>query len=48
VRLLKSFVADPGPERSEDELRTFLYRWLIPVIEEKLQASSARGAGSSS
>jgi AcrR family transcriptional regulator len=46
VRLLKSFVADPGPERSEDELRTFLYRWLIPVIEEKLQASSARGAGS--
>jgi len=39
LRLLKSFLDDPGPERSEDELRTFLYRWLIPVIEEKLQAA---------
>jgi len=40
LRLLKSFVADPGPERSEEELRGFLYRWLIPIIEEKLEASS--------
>ena len=39
LRLLNSFLADPGPERSEDELRDFLYRWLIPVIEEKLSQS---------
>ena len=39
VRLLKSFLADAGPERSEKELRAYLYRWLIPTIEEKLQAS---------
>ena len=36
LRLLNSFLADPGPARSEDELRAFLYRWLIPLIEEKL------------
>ena len=45
LRLLKSFLADPGPERSEDELRTFLYRWLVPIIDEKLQTSSPTGAG---
>jgi AcrR family transcriptional regulator len=39
VRLLKSFLADAGPKRSEKELRAYLYRWLIPTIEEKLQAS---------
>lgn len=38
VRLLKSFVDDPGPERTEDELRAFLYSWLIPLIEEKIQS----------
>jgi AcrR family transcriptional regulator len=43
LRLLKSFLDDPGPERSENELRRFLYRWLIPVIEEKLQSGSASG-----
>lgn len=37
VRLLRSFLEDPGPERSEEELRIFLSRWLVPVIEEKLQ-----------
>ena len=36
ARLLKSFLDDPGPDRIEDELRTFLYRWLVPVIEDKL------------
>ena len=40
LRLLKSFLDDPGPERSEDELRSFLYRWLIPVIDDKLQSAS--------
>jgi AcrR family transcriptional regulator len=40
LRLLNSFLADPGPERSQDELRTFLFRWLVPLIEEKLRASA--------
>jgi hypothetical protein len=37
---LNSFLADPGPERSQDELRTFLFRWLVPLVEEKLRASA--------
>jgi AcrR family transcriptional regulator len=41
LRLLKSFLDDPGPARSEQDLRAFLYRWLIPVIEQKLQESDA-------
>jgi AcrR family transcriptional regulator len=40
LRLLNSFLADPGPERSQDELRTFLFRWLVPLVEEKLRASA--------
>jgi AcrR family transcriptional regulator len=40
LRLLSSFLADHGPERSQDELRTFLFRWLVPLIEEKLRASA--------
>jgi AcrR family transcriptional regulator len=40
LRLLNSFLADRGPERSQDELRAFLFRWLVPLIEEKLQASA--------
>lgn len=44
LRLLKSFLADPGPDRSEAELRAFLYRWLIPIIDEKLAASAATRA----
>ncbi len=36
VRLLHSFLADPGVERSEEELRQFLYSWLIPMLEAKL------------
>lgn len=38
VRLLRSFLDDLGPERDEDELRTYLSRWLVPVIDEKLGA----------
>jgi hypothetical protein len=38
------FLADPGPgpERSQAELRTFLFRWLVPLIDEKLQGSYER------
>jgi AcrR family transcriptional regulator len=36
VRLLHSFLADPGLDRTEEELRAFLYRWLIPMLEAKL------------
>jgi len=43
LRLLKSFLDDPGPKRSEKQLRRFLYRWLIPVIEEKLQSTPGAG-----
>jgi AcrR family transcriptional regulator len=46
LRLLNSFLADPGPERSEDELRRFLFRWLVPLIEEKLPRSGRRRASS--
>ena len=46
LRLLNSFLADSGPERSEDELRTFLFRWLVPLIEEKLRPSGRRRASS--
>ena len=37
LRLLNSFLVDRGPERSQDELRAFLFRWLVPLIEEKLR-----------
>lgn len=39
LRLLKSFLADRGPTRTERQLRAFLYRWLIPLIEEKLHGN---------
>jgi AcrR family transcriptional regulator len=32
LRLLHSFLADPGPARSEAELRALLRGWLVPVI----------------
>jgi AcrR family transcriptional regulator len=44
LRLLNSFLADPGPERSQDELRAFLFRWLVPLIEEKLEAGAESGS----
>jgi AcrR family transcriptional regulator len=40
LRLLNSFLADQGPPRSQDELRAFLFRWLVPLIEEKLRESA--------
>ncbi|MCP3985911.1 MAG: TetR family transcriptional regulator [bacterium] len=36
LRLLQSFLNDPGPKRSEAELRAYLYKWLIPMIKENL------------
>jgi len=39
LRLLHSFLVDPGEPRSERELRAFLRRWLVPMIEEKLSRS---------
>jgi AcrR family transcriptional regulator len=38
VRLLKSFVDDPGPTRTEAELRRFLSDWLVPIVERKIDA----------
>ena len=46
LRLLNSFLADHGPERSQDELRTFLFRWLVPLIEDKLRDSEPARASS--
>jgi AcrR family transcriptional regulator len=40
LRLLHSFLADPGEVRTEAELRALLYRWLVPVIQEKLEVGS--------
>ena len=44
LRLLKSYLQDPGPKRTEAELRRLLSRWLIPVIEEKLESAASDGA----
>ena len=41
LRLLHSFLADPGEPRTEDELRAFLYRWLVPMIDERLRRARA-------
>jgi AcrR family transcriptional regulator len=35
LRLLKSFLDDPGPERTVDELRQFLSRWLVPMLRPR-------------
>ncbi len=48
LRLLKSFLNDSGPKRSEKQLRRFLSRWLIPVIEERLQFTPGGGTPSGS
>lgn len=39
LRLLHSFLADPGEPRSERQLRAYLYRWLVPMIEARLAAA---------
>ena len=36
LRLLKSFLDDPGEPRTERELRAFMCRWLVPMIEARL------------
>ncbi len=36
LRVLHSFLADPGEARTERELRAFLYRWLVPMIDQAL------------
>ena len=36
LRLLHSFLSDPGEARTGDELRAFLYRWLVPMIDQAL------------
>lgn len=35
LRLLKSFLDDPGPERRVDELRQTLSRWLTPMLRPR-------------
>lgn len=39
VRLMKSFLDEPGPERSEEALRAVCAQWLVPIIEAKLRSS---------
>ncbi|MBJ8345746.1 TetR/AcrR family transcriptional regulator [Antrihabitans sp. YC2-6] len=34
LRTIQSLILDPGdPERTADELRAFLYKWILPTIE---------------
>lgn len=35
LRLLKSFLDDPGPERDVPELRRTLSRWLVPMLRPR-------------
>jgi AcrR family transcriptional regulator len=35
LRLLKSFLDDPGPERDVAELRQYLSRWLVPMLRPR-------------
>ncbi|MFK7894689.1 MAG: TetR/AcrR family transcriptional regulator [Myxococcota bacterium] len=37
LRLLKSFLDDPGPERDGKALRAYLTRWLAPMLEPHLR-----------
>ena len=41
LRLLRSFLADPRPTRTEDQLRAFLYPWLVPMIQDRLAHRSS-------
>lgn len=36
ARMLRSFLADEGERRTEDELRQFLHRWVLPGIQAHL------------
>ena len=40
LRLLHSFLSDAGEPRTEDELREFLQRWLVPMIEARIAANA--------
>jgi len=40
LRVLNSFLADPGPQRSERELRAFLSRWITPMVEAQLTTTT--------
>ena len=35
LRLLKSFLDDPGPDRDIAELRQYLSRWLVPMLRPR-------------
>jgi hypothetical protein len=37
LRLLKSFLDDPGPERDVAELRRYLSGWLAPMLRPHLR-----------
>jgi hypothetical protein len=39
LRLLHSYVADPGEARTEAQLRAYFHRWLVPMIEARLAAT---------
>ncbi len=45
LRLLHSYVADTGVHRSEEDLRTFMYRWILPMIEHRMAAGTAASDG---
>ena len=36
--MMKSFLDDPGPERSRAELRRFAARWIGPIVRERCGA----------
>lgn len=44
LRLLHSFLTDPGLNHSEEALRAFLHRWLVPMVEARLAAADDRPA----
>ena len=38
MRLLKSFIDDPGPHRDVSELRQFCSRWLVPMLRARFDS----------
>ena len=41
LRLLKSFLDDPGPERDAAELRRYLWQWLSPLLRPRYLSTPA-------
>lgn len=39
LRLLHSYLSDAGEPRTEDEMRAYLQRWLVPMIEARVAAN---------